>query len=273
MTFGTAPDGAKRLHRFGLAIRHQRERKGLTLAAIASAFGYSTSAWSRYENGSPIPPELPARLDELMETHGMFAALWEVIKDEMWPDRYRDYMRLESAAHEVAEYAPYVVPGLLQTPSYARALFIAGHPEWPPERIELEVDARMSRQARFASDDPPYLAGVLDEAVIRRVVGGPAVMREQLERLVPLLDTKHSVLSVAPFSRGTRCGLDGPLILLSLPDNGGAAYFEGMVNGQLLEEPNGVRLCRRAYDRLRVESASLRESTALITAAIKELRP
>src|SRR3954454_19895622 len=131
----------------------------------------------------------------------------------------------------------------------------------------------MGRQDRFTGDDRPYLSGVLDEAVIRRIVGGPAVMREQLERLLPLLDTKHSVLSVAPFSRGTRCGLDGPLILLTLPDDGQAAYFEGLVNGQLFEEPNGVRMYRRAYDRLRVESGSFEESTALITAALKELRP
>ncbi|MYS83602.1 helix-turn-helix domain-containing protein [Streptomyces sp. SID5474] len=185
MRFEAAPDGVKRLHRFGLAIRAQRERKGLTLADMAAACGYSTSAWSRYENGSPIPPELPAKLDEVMGTQGMFAVLWDVIKDEMWPDRYRDYMRLEDGAREIGEYAPYVIPGLLQTPAYARALFEAVNPDATPEAIESMVDLRMSRQTRLRSADPPYVSAVLDEAVIRREVGGPAVLCEQLEALLP----------------------------------------------------------------------------------------
>ncbi|MET7300725.1 helix-turn-helix transcriptional regulator [Embleya sp. NPDC005575] len=272
MRFEAAPDGAKRLHRFGLAIRAQRERKGLTLADMAAACGYSTSAWSRYENGSPIPPELPAKLDEVMGTQGMFAVLWDVIKDEMWPDRYRDYMRLEDGAREIGEYAPYVIPGLLQTPAYARALFEAVNPDATPEAIESMVDLRMSRQIRLRSADPPYVSAVLDEAVIRRAVGGPAVLCEQLEALLPLLDTSRTLLRVAPLARGAHAALGAPLILLGLADGGQAAYQEGLVNGQLVEDPDAVRARRRSYDRVSADALTPGESAALITAVIKECK-
>ncbi|WP_143657892.1 helix-turn-helix domain-containing protein [Embleya scabrispora] len=270
MRFEAAPDGEKRLHRFGLAIRAQRERMGLTLADMAAAYGYSTSTWSRYENGSPIPPELPAKLDELMGTHGMFAVLWDMIKNERWPNRYRDYMRLEDGAREIAEYAPYVVPGLLQTPEYARALFQAVNPDATADTIESMVDLRMSRQARLRSSDPPYVSAVLDETVIRRAVGGSAVLCAQLEALLPLVDTSRTLLRVAPLARGAHAALGAPLIILGLPDGGQVAYLEGLVNGQLLEDPDTVRARRRSYDRVSAEALTPGESAALITAVIKE---
>lgn len=263
-------DGAKRRHRYGQAIRAQRERRGLSVADAADVFGYSTSAWSRYENGSPIPVGLPARLDEVFGTHGMFAVLWKMVKDEAHPDRYQDYMREEARALEIFEYAPYWFPGLLQTAAYAHAAHVATAPDATDDEIEWKIALRMDRQERLHGDDAPFLSAVLDEAVIRRMVGNPKVMREQLASLLPLVDTRHSMLQIAPFARGGRSTLGGPLILLTLPDNSRMAYLEGIANGQILDEPMAVRAHQRAYDRVRAEALTPGETADLIMAAIKE---
>jgi transcriptional regulator with XRE-family HTH domain len=263
-------DGAKRRHRYGEAIRAQRERRGMSVADAADVFGYSTSAWSRYENGSPIPPSLPAQLDEAFGTHGMFVVLWEMVKDEAHPDRYQDYMREEARALEIFEYAPYWIPGLLQTAEYATATYAAAAPDATSDEIEWMVALRLGRQERLKGDAPPFLSAVLDEAVIRRMIGGPKVMRDQLASLLPLVDTSRSLLQIAPFSRGERSTLGGPLILLTLPDDGRMAYLEGIANGQIIDEPAAVRAHQRAYDRVRAEALTPGETADVITAAIKE---
>jgi len=200
----------------------------------------------------------------------MFKVLWRMVKHERFPNRYRDYMRLEDEACEVHEYAPYRIPGLLQTGAYARALFRAAEPEAPDHKIDAKVDDRLSRQDRLHGDDAPFFSAILDEAIVRRVVGGPTVMREQLESLLPLTDRTGSRLQVAPFERGERGALGGALILLALPDDGQVAYLEGMANGQLLEDPDAVRRQRRAYDRVTAEALTPGQSADLIAAAIKE---
>ncbi len=245
----------------------------MSVADAAEVFGYSTSAWSRYENGSPIPPSLPAQLDEAFGTHGMFVVLWEMVKEEAHPDRYQDYMREEARALEIFEYAPYWIPGLLQTKAYAHAAHAATTPDATADEIEWKIALRMDRQERLRGDDAPFLSAVLDEAVIRRVIGGPEVMRDQLASLLPLVDTRHSMLQIAPFARGGRSTLGGPLIVLTLPDGGRMAYLEGMVNGQILDDPSAARAYQRAYDRLRAEALTPGETADLITAAIKEYEP
>lgn len=266
------PSGATRLHQFGEAIREQRELAGLSIARLAEPLGYSVSAWARYETGGTIPRELPGKLDEALGTRGMFKILWRMVKHERFPNRYRDYMRLEDEACEIHEYAPYRIPGLLQTGAYARALFRAAKPEAPDYKIDAKVDDRLSRQDRLQWGDAPFFSAVLDEATIRRMVGGPAVMCEQLETLLPFTDRTGSRLQVAPFERGERGALGGPLILLTLPDEGHAAYLEGMANGQLLEDPDAVRKQRQAYDRVMAEALTPGQSADLIAAAIKEHR-
>jgi hypothetical protein len=232
--------------------------------------GYSVSAWARYETGSAIPRELPGKLDVALGTPGMFTTLWKMIKLEPFLDRYRDYMRLEDDACEIGEYAAYRIPGWLQTRAYARALFAAATPGAPDHMVERKVEARLGRQDRLYAEDSPFFSAVLDEAVIRRMVGGPAVMREQLERLLSLMDWSGSRMQVAPFERGERGALGGSLILLTLPDDGRIAYLEGIANGQLLEDPDAVRKQRRAYDRVMAEALTPGQSTNLITAVLKE---
>ena len=132
------------------------------------------------------------------------------------------------------------MPGLLQTPAYARALLRVGHPGASEEEIEDKLAARLSRQERLLNDRPPRLWGVMDEAVVRRQVGGPEVLREQLASLLPLVETAHTTLQVMPFSGGEHACLGGSLILLDLPGGVSVAYQEGLKSAQLSDDNEAV---------------------------------
>lgn len=257
---------------YGREIRVRRNALGMSLTACASILGYSKAALSRYETGeSPIPPDMPAKLDIAFETDGLFGRLYEMVEHDQFPDRYRAFMVLAAKATQILEYAEQAIPGLLQTPDYARAQFIGFAPGASEAEIEQRVVARIQRQRIFTREHPPRYGAVLDQAAITRPIGGPAVMRAQLEALLPRMDTEHGTIQVLPFCAGAHTLLGGSLTLLTLPDSEPVAYLEGSHTGQLREDPTTVADYQAAYDRLRAHARSPRESTAMIRAVIKEL--
>ncbi|MET9290404.1 DUF5753 domain-containing protein [Streptomyces sp. NPDC003077] len=173
-------------------------------------------------------------------------------------------MDLEPRARLIAEYAGQVVPGLVQTEDYARALFRAHDPLAPPEVIEEKVALRMERQVILGADPPPQLDLILDEAVLRRPIGGPRGMCEQLERLVALVENPACVVQVIPFAHGEHAFLGGALTLLTLDDGTCVAYEESIDTGQLIEENKEVASRYRAYDRMRAAALSPRQSALFI---------
>lgn len=154
-------------------------------------------------------------------------------------------------AVSIGEYAAHVVPGLLQTPSYAKAVLSVGLTLSGDEQLEERLSARIGRQERLTSDDRPVLRVVLDEAVLRRPVGGLAVMREQLGRLLDAAADRHITIQVLPFAQGEHDAMGGSLTILTLPDGSDVAYTEGAHFGQLIEEPDQVRDFALTYHQLR----------------------
>ncbi|WP_439674226.1 helix-turn-helix domain-containing protein [Embleya sp. MST-111070] len=268
-----APHGSPR-QMFGREIRVVRNRLGLSLTACASALGYSKAALSRYETGdSPVPPDLPARLDTAFGTEGSFVRAYEMLLEQgQFPDRYRPFMQLATTAVRILQYEPQTVPGLLQIPDYARAQFREFAPEVPDTEIERRVAARMNRQRIFTREHPPRYGVILDEAVIRRPIGGSAVMRAQLEALLPRMETAYSTIRVLPFSSGVHGQLGGSLTLLTPPDSGPVAYLEGSHMGQLRDDGVVVAHHQAAYDRLLAGSLAPQESATMIRRAITELQ-
>ncbi|GCD93526.1 transcriptional regulator [Embleya hyalina] len=257
---------------YGREIRVKRNNVGMSLTTCASILGYSKAALSRYETGeSAIPPDMPARLDITFETDGLFGRLYEMVEHDQFPDRYRAFMTLAATAIQILEYAGQTIPGLLQTPDYARAQFIGFEPGAPTAEIERRVIARINRQRIFTRKDPPRYDAILDQAAIARPIGGPAVMRAQLETLLPRMDTQYGTIQVLPFDAGAHSVLGGSLTLLTLPDSEPVAYLEGSHTGQLREDPTTVADHQAAYDRLRAYALSPRESAAMIRAVIQEL--
>lgn len=257
---------------FGREIRVKRNGVGMSLTACASILGYSKAAMSRYETGeSTIPPDMPAKLDIAFETDGLFVRLYQMVEHDQFPDRYRGFMALAAKAKAILEYSAFPVPGLLQIPAYARAQFIGFEPDASAAEIERRVIARMNRQRIFTREHPPQYGAILDQAAISRPIGGPAVMRAQLEVLLPRMDTPFGTIQVLPFGSGAHTLLGGSLTLLTPPDSEPVAYLEGSHTGQLREDPATVAGLQAAYDRLRAYALSPKESGAMIRAVIKEL--
>lgn len=265
------PDRSAR-HLFGAKLRGLREDSSMSLNDLSSKVQLSKSHLSRVEIAEYMPPpELPALLDELFETGGIFAELYGLARREIHPDQFKRRMELEARAVILREYSPQVVPGLLQTEDYARAQFEVHNPRATPDRIEELVTARMGRQALLLGEPSPDYAVVLDEAVLRRSYGPPSVMRSQLAKLVELALTPTGFLQVLPFSHGGHALVGGSLALWTLDSGARVAYEESITTGTLLEEMEDVRSRQRAYDLLSASALPPQESAEFIKSAMEAL--
>lgn len=265
------PDRSAR-HLFGSEMRRLREAAGMSLERLATVVKYGKSSLARFETAeSMIPPDLPARLDAAFGTDGFFEKLYGLARKEIHPDKYRRRMELEARSRLIQEYAGQLVPGLVQTEDYARALFQTHNPRATPDEIEELVTARMSRQALFLADSPPDHSVILDAAVFRRSFGGPAVMRAQLARLADLTLTPTSVIQVLPFEHGGHALMGGSLALLTVDNGTQVAWEEGSSTGTLLEDQGDVTARQRAYDLLRACALSPSKTAAFIRSVMEAL--
>ncbi|GAA3372757.1 helix-turn-helix transcriptional regulator [Streptomyces sannanensis] len=267
------PDRSAR-HLYGAELRRHREAAGMSLARLAEVLNYSKTYLGNIETADRMTPrDLSPKLDAAFDTDGHFVRLYALAKREAHPDKYRRYMDLEAEAVDIRHYAGHLVPGVLQTEAYARALLRAGDPDASHEVIEEKVAARLGRQERLRGDQPPRLSVVMEEAVIRRPVGGPTGMREQLAALLSLMDTATTMIQILPFAHGPHGLLGGSQDLLLLRDGTRIAYSEGSNSGVVIEDHEDVDRRWRAYDRLRAYALRPRDSAALIRSAMEDHAP
>ncbi|MFE4830256.1 helix-turn-helix transcriptional regulator [Streptomyces sp. NPDC056672] len=253
-------------------MRRYREAAGMTLEDLAKVTRYGKSSLARYETAdSMIPKDLPAKLDAAFGTDGIFGKLYGLARWEVHPDQFRRRMDLESRARLIQEYGGQIVPGLLQTEDYARALFVEFDPKASFEAVAELVMGRMSRQALFEGESAPDLSVILDEAVLRRGFGGPAVMRAQLARLADSVLTPTTTVQVLPFDHGGHALVGGTLTLMTLEGGAQVAYEESITTGTLLEETEVVTSRRRAYDRLTAHALPPKQSAAFIRSVMEAL--
>ncbi|WBB62132.1 helix-turn-helix transcriptional regulator [Streptomyces sp. WMMC500] len=259
---------------YGAELRRLRTETRLSLEELSGQVPASRAHLSRVETAQVLPPPgLSASLDQFFDTGGHFARLDELVRQslEIHPAQFRRRMELERRARLIRQYAGMIVPGLLQTAAYARAIFRAYSPDAAPEEIEDKVAARLSRQALLHADTPPDYACVIDEAVLVRPVGGPAVMREQLARLADAVDTPSTTVQLLPGAHGEHALMGGGLTLLTLDTGLLVAYEEGIEIGTLFEGPAGVTARQRAYDLVRSYALSPSQTAAFMRSAMEEL--
>ncbi|MYV51204.1 helix-turn-helix transcriptional regulator [Streptomyces sp. SID3212] len=265
------PDRSAR-HLFGSEMRRLREQAGMSLESLAGVVRYAKSSLARYETADAmIPPDLAERLDAAFGTDGLFVKLYGLARNEFHPDQFRRLMELERRARLLQEYSGQLVPGLLQTEGYARALFEVHYPRATEDEINELVAARMSRQSLLTGDPAPDFWAILDEAVLRRPFGGPAVMREQLARLLELTLTSNTVVQVLPFAHGGHAMAGGSVKLMTLGNGEQMVWEESSVTGTLIEEKDVVTARQRTYDLLRACALSPKESAAMIQSAMEAL--
>jgi transcriptional regulator with XRE-family HTH domain len=238
---------------FGSRVRRLRTAAGLTQAELGARTHVVSTRITQIERSSGAKPtlELARALDAALGADNLLVDLWPYVYREAFPDWSRAFMAHSARAVSIGQYAAHVVPGLLQTEDYARAVLRLDALLNSEEQLEERVAARLGRQERLRSRDRPDLWVVLDEAVLRRPVGGRGTMQGQLTRLLEATAEPHITVQVLPFDQGEHEAMGGSLSVLTLPDSTEVAYTEGAEYGQLIEDPADVRRYAVIYDRLR----------------------
>ncbi|MER7101881.1 helix-turn-helix transcriptional regulator [Streptomyces humidus] len=238
---------------FGARVRRLRTAAGLTQAELGDRTHVVSTRITQIERASGAKPtlDLARALDTVLGADDLLVELWPYVYREAFPDWSRKFMEYSARAVAIRQYAAHVVPGLLQTEDYARAVLSLDALLDGEEQLEERVTARMGRQERLNSPDRPELWVILDEAVLRRPIGGDAVMRKQLARLLDAAAARHITVQVLPFDQGGHEAMGGSLTVLTLPDGSEVAYTEGADYGQLIEAPADVSRYKVIYDRLR----------------------
>ncbi|MEX3099759.1 MULTISPECIES: helix-turn-helix transcriptional regulator [unclassified Streptomyces] len=251
-------------------LHRQRTRAGMSFQQLADVVNYSKPHVYGVELGTRMPlPPISAKFDVAFGTEFLFQAMYEAILRERPQKRFDHCLELEAKAIRIQEFSATLVPGLLQTEPYMRALFRRNNPGANAQEIDDWIAKRLSRQEVLRGDNPPDYWAVLDEAVIRRPVGGPAVMRDQLAAFLPLMETERTAIQIIPFEAGEYVCMNGFFVLLTSPDNSITVYNEGGGSGEAFDERAIVTRRVREYDHLQACALSPKASTALIEEAIE----
>ncbi|MGP3687676.1 helix-turn-helix domain-containing protein [Streptomyces sp. IBSNAI002] len=255
----------------GTELRVARERAGLSQLALGEKLFVSGSYVGQMEAGTRrITLELAHAIDEILKTDGFFVRNCDAGAKSKYPDHFTEAAEAEALATAIREFAPLIIPGLLQTEAYAREVFLAYQPTATAEVIDDLIANRLARTALLTDPTTPLLWAVLDEAVLRRVVGGPAVMAEALGHIVTLIRARRIIVQVVPFSAGAHAALAGTIKLMSFEDAPPLAYVTGMGTGRLLDDPATVAHHTLTYDLLTASALSPTQSLALIESTAED---
>ncbi|MBT2539308.1 helix-turn-helix domain-containing protein [Streptomyces sp. ISL-44] len=255
----------------GAELRVARERAGLSQAELGEPLFVSGSFIGQLEAGTRrMHIEFARQIDDILDTNGFFARNCGAAAKSKYPDHFAAAAEAEALATSIREYAPLIIPGLLQTEAYARAVFRAYQPTATEEIIDELVTNRLARAALLSDPTTPLLWVVLDEAVLRRTVGGPAVMAEALRHLTTLIHAHRIVVQVLPFTAGAHASTGGSIKLMSFEDAPPLAYVEGSGTGLLFDDPATVTRHALSYDLLTADALPRRESLALIESVAED---
>jgi transcriptional regulator with XRE-family HTH domain len=276
-----------RRRRLGSELRKLRDAAGMKLEEVAAELGVAPSTLSRIETGKA--PTKSAYLNQMLEMYGVtepgqrqvlvdmaregHRKGWWAAFDDVLPSGFDIFVGLEAETTGIRSYENSVVHGLLQTAPYARAVLRELLPRHTAEQVERQVDLRMARQRRLEDEPALDLWVIHDEAVIRRAVGGPSVMRLQLTKLLEVADVPGMTLQVLPFANGAHAGLRGPFNILEFADrvDSRVAHVESVGGFLYLEKDREVRYCADSFDRLRASALSPGATVDLIAQVMKQL--
>ena len=269
-------------------LKRLRDDARLTQEEVASRLDWHPTKVMRIETGRTAPHPNDVRV--MLGLYGVtgpehVTALVKLAQDARqrgWWYSYRDVLLnryefligLESEASSIGNFQLAMVPGLLQTEDYARALISGGPMELDTQEVERRVEVRLTRQEVLDRDDRPQLWVIMDEAAIRRTVGGPAVMRGQLESLARAAEQIRTTIQVVPYAAGTHPGQLGPFVILGFPEpSEPEVVIMETVGGNLyVDKPEEVRLYTTAFDHLRAVALSPDDTRAMLRAAAEALK-
>lgn len=253
---------------FGAMLRYYRAKAGMSQDQLGARIYLSDDMISKVESGHrTLSEDHTAACDDELNTGGALGELREQLKDTLklraYPGWFQEWTVKEAEASALRLYEPLVIPGLLQTEDYARALLRTRVGD-TDDQIDEMVSARMDRQAILERDKPPNLWAVVDEGVLHRPVGSGKVMRDQLLRLAEVAGRPNIVLQVVPAAVGAYEGLRGPFMLASLDDVPDVAWQDAAVFGQFVDGAAGIAAVVTAWDTIKSEALPRRASLELV---------
>jgi len=259
--------GASPLAFFGAELRRARSAAALSQDQLGQRIGYSGALVGKVETGDRAPSrDFAERCDRaLPAADGLFTRLHTLIR--RWggghPWWFDEWIEFERRAKSISCWEPLIVPGLLQTADYARALFEAWRAADNADELEQMVSTRMGRQSIFDRPDPPSLWAIVDEGVLRRHIGSEKIMYDQLMHLADLADRSRVTIQVVPAEVGAHVGLSGAFAIASV-DGASMVYLEGPAQGQITELPSMAAVVSAEFDTLRSEALPRGASRDLI---------
>ncbi|MGW7365594.1 helix-turn-helix domain-containing protein [Streptomyces sp. NPDC054841] len=271
-------------------LKDFRDATGLTLTEVAEQLEINPASLSRIENAERGTSTVLVRalldlygvkdearradtLDLVRADKEQQKPWWRKYSTVLTATRYDGYLALEAGATSLASYQPMLVPGLLQTEDYARAVISQMRMELTPPQVEALVKVRMERQSsRLGGDHPAKLWAILDEAVLRRTVGSTEVMRDQMRKLTEASEQPNVTVQLLPFSLGAHPGLYGPFVILTFPDpTPNLVWLENPKNSVYLESADDVDSYTEIFDQLRACALGPSETRTRIARISKEL--
>ncbi|MFD8673128.1 Scr1 family TA system antitoxin-like transcriptional regulator [Streptomyces seoulensis] len=259
---------------FGTELKRRREEAGLTQTELGAKVFVSGGYIGQFEQAIRKPQlDVAKRIDQVLQTDGIFERLCrKLIDDPRYADYFAQVVELERLATLICEFAPTVVPGLLQTKEYARAVTIAANPFQADEHVDEIVTARLERSLILSDATRPEYWVALHENVLRSPVGGPTAMAAQLDHIASLMRARTAIVTVLPYKAGAHAAMGGMLQLMEFEDAPPIAYTETSFSGTLVDVPVVVKRAQRAYDLLRVATLSPEASLTLIESAAEDFR-
>lgn len=285
----TQPGGGPTVRRIllGSQLRRLREEKGISREDAGYHIRASESKISRMELGRVSFKERD--VDDLLTLYGVTesaerAPLLSLVREanrpgwwhsfgDVLPNWFQPFIGLEEAAQLIRTYELQFIPGLLQTEEYARAVITQGNTGVPAEIIERRVNVRMNRQKVLHRENAPRLWVVVDEAALRRPIGGPKVMRSQLEQLIALCDLPNLTLQIMPFAFGGHAAEGGAFSILRFPESDlpDVVYLEQLTGAVYMDKREDVDIYAEAMNRLTVDSPPPATTPELLSQIITEL--
>ncbi|NMO57599.1 helix-turn-helix domain-containing protein [Actinoplanes sp. TBRC 11911] len=280
-----------RRRRLALTLRQLRDAAGLAASEAARRVDHDASWLSRIETAEVRPH--PNDVRALLSLYGVESDQAEAViavarqaKQRGWWQRYSDilpdwfstYVGMESEASVIRTYECQMIPGLLQTEEYARSAIMGGPIPVRPDEGERQVSLRMERQAILTSEDPPLLRVVVDEGAVRRLVGGAAVMKAQIDRLIEVSESANVQILMLPYSAGV--GFDGSFVILNFPPlpepypdaaEDQMVYVDTLTGALYLERPAEISAYAAAYEQLQATALGPKETRTELTKISNEL--
>lgn len=257
---------------FAEVLRTLRAKAGLSQSELGERMAYSGAAVSAVETcAKPETDEFIEAAEKALGAGGLVAAAAKYLRLERYPAHFQGFVQLEQDALSVSSYCVQLIHGLLQTESYARALYDHAVPPIEAEEAEQHVALRMERKALFGRRPVAMVSMVLEEAALRRLIGGPEVMRRQYEHLVEFAVRPNVALQIMPMGRAGHAGLAGPMTVIETPEEVTLVYLEGQGNSHLVSKPDEVGVLSRRYAVIRTQALDPEGSVRLIEQLAGEL--